>query len=122
MNFRKDDVSEVKGSVFENPLEFIQNCVRKRQLLWTYHVNMRMEGRHIQRRAILGAVETYEVIEAYPDDKYLPSYLVLVQYNEEVFHVLFATDTEGGNTRVITAYHPDLAEWESDMRTRRRKK
>lgn len=83
---------------------------------------MRMEGRHIQRRAILDSVETFEVIEAYPDDKYLPSFLVLAQHNKEVFHVLFATDVEAGNVRVITAYRPNVAEWEPDMRTRRRKK
>ncbi|MFQ5752222.1 MAG: DUF4258 domain-containing protein [bacterium] len=116
------DVSQVEDSEFDEPLRFIQNCVRKRQLFWTYHVNMRMEGRHIQRRAILNAVETYEIIESYPDDKYLPSYLILSQCNDEFFHVLFATDVEGGNVRVVTAYRPDLKEWESDMRTRRRKK
>ena len=41
------------------------------------HVNMRLAGRFIRRDTILDAVETFELVEAYPDDKYLPSYLVL---------------------------------------------
>lgn len=113
---------ETEQFTLHDPLESIQNCVRNRQMFWTYHVNMRMKGRHIQRNVILDTIEAYEMIESYPDDKYFPSYLILSQYGEEIFHVLFATDVETGNVRVITAYRPDLGEWESDMRTRRRKK
>lgn len=56
----------------EDPIAFIQDCVRRGQILWTYHVNMRLAGRFIPREAILAAVDTYELVEAYPDDKYLP--------------------------------------------------
>ena len=56
-----------------DPLAFIQRCVRERKILWTYHVNMRIERRHITRDEILGAVDAYEIIESYPEDKYLPS-------------------------------------------------
>jgi putative ABC transport system substrate-binding protein len=31
-------------------------------------------GRFIPRDSILAAVDTFELVEAYPDDKYLPSY------------------------------------------------
>ena len=34
--------------------------------------------------------------------------------------VLFATDLEGENVRVVTAYRPRLEEWEADLKTRRR--
>jgi hypothetical protein len=80
---------------------------------------MRIAGRHITRQEILEAVDTYEVIESYPQDKYLPSYLLLGQAQGSGFHVLFAVDVEGDNVRVVTAYRPDPNEWESDMRTRR---
>jgi hypothetical protein len=93
--------------------------VRNRQILWTYHVNMRLEGRFIPREAILGAVESYEIIEAYPSDKYLPSYLVLGRSAGEAFHALFAVDLEGVNVRVVTAYRPSHGEWEDDLKTRR---
>jgi hypothetical protein len=105
----------------DDPLAFIKKCVRESRIYWTYHVNMRLVGRHIRRKDILEAVDGYELIEAYPEDKYLPSYLVLGTSPAAGFHVLFAADVEGDNVRIITAYRPDLDEWESDLRTRRGK-
>lgn len=102
-----------------DPIAFIQDRVRQRKILWTYHVNLRLAGRFITREAILAAVESYELVEAYPEDKYLPSYLVLGRHAAERFHVLFATDVPGKNVRVVTAYRPDPEEWEDDLKTRR---
>ncbi len=56
-----------------DPVRFVQDCVRRGRVLWTYHVNMRLAGRFIPREAILAAVDTYELVEAYPDDKCLPA-------------------------------------------------
>lgn len=67
---------------------------------------MRLQGRHITREAILDAVDTYALVESYPQDKYLPSYLVLAHDGCEAFHVLFATDVAEENVRVVTAYRP----------------
>ena len=47
---------------------------------------MRLQGRCISRQHILDAVATYEGIEAYPEDKYLPSYVVDATVEDEVFH------------------------------------
>ncbi len=102
-----------------DPLRFLQECVRNRRVLWTYHVNMRLKGRFIPREAVCDAVESYEIIEAYPEDKYLPSYLVLGRSGGEAFHVLFAADLEGSTVRVVTAYRPSADEWEDDLKTRR---
>lgn len=80
---------------------------------------MRLAGRFIPRELILGAVASYELIEAYPDDKYLPSYLILGRREREAFHVLFAADVRGDNVRVVTAYRPDPSEWQPDLKVRR---
>ena len=80
---------------------------------------MRLAGRFIPRESILAAVGTLELVEAYPDDKYLPSYLLLGREGPDAFHVLFAADVEGDNVRVVTAYRPDVAEWQDDLKTRR---
>jgi len=80
---------------------------------------MRLVGRFIPREVILAAVDTFELVEAYPDDKYLPSYLLLGRAGPEAFHALFAADVEGDNVTVVTAYRPDVAEWQSDLMTRR---
>jgi hypothetical protein len=75
---------------------------------------MRLQGRHITREAILDAVETYVLVESYPQDKYLPSYLVLAHDGSKAFHVLFATDVAEEHVRVVTAYRPGTDEWEGD--------
>jgi hypothetical protein len=106
-------------SIPDDPLAFIRDCVRRGQIYWTYHVNMRLAGRSLSRQVILDAVDGYEIIESYPQDKYLPSYLVLARAGQDAFHVLCAADVEENNVRVVTAYRPDPAEWEPGMRTRR---
>ncbi len=80
---------------------------------------MRLAGRFIPREVILAAVASYELVEAYPDDKYLPSYLILARPGPEAFHVLFAADVEGDNVRVVTSYRPDPEEWQPDLKARR---
>ena len=100
----------------DRPLDFIRRCVRQRKIVWTYHANMRLHGRFIERASILDAVGDFEIIESYPDDKYLPSYLVLGRG----FHVLFAVDVVGDNVRVVTAYRPDPKDWQQDLKTRRK--
>jgi hypothetical protein len=104
-----------------DPIQFIQDRIRHGRVLWTYHVNMRLAGRFIPRESILETVETLELVEAYPHDKYLPSYLVLGRSGAEAFHVLVAVDVEGDNVRIVTAYRPDAGEWQDDLKTRRPK-
>lgn len=100
----------------DDALEFIRQSVRDRKIHWTYHVNLRLAGRFLTRDEIVSAVDSYEIVESYPEDKYLPSYLVLGASN---FHVQFATDVEGDNVRVVTAYRPDPNEWQPDLKKRR---
>lgn len=71
------------------------------------------------RQMILRSLETYEIIESYPDDKYLPSYLVYAQQGSQPFHILFAADVENQNIRIVTAYFPDAEKWKSNFKTRR---
>lgn len=107
------------GQIPADPIAFIKDRVRSGRLLWTHHVNMRLRGRAIARQALLNAVETFVLVEAYPEDKYLPSYLVLATSEAEAFHVLFAADVLGDNVRVVTAYRPDKGEWLPDLKSRR---
>lgn len=106
-------------AVPKNPLEFIKQCIKRGKIFWSYHVNMRMKDRFIPRQFILDSVANYEIIEEYPSDKYLPSYLVYSQLSDHVFHILFAVDVEGDNVRIITAYYPNPEEWKEDLKTRR---
>lgn len=101
-------------------LEFIKSCVRQRRIRWTYHVNMRLRERLIARYAILSAVDTFEIIEEYPEDRYLPSYLLFAVHENVVFHIHVAVDINEDNVTIVTAYKPALDEWEEDFKTRRR--
>ena len=104
----------------DDALAFIRDCVRGGRIFWTYHVNMRLGHRFIARETIIQAAGSYEIVEAYPEDKYFPSYLLLGRVGDDVFHVLFGVDVEDQNVRVITAYYPSPEEWELDLKTRRR--
>ncbi|WP_425246743.1 DUF4258 domain-containing protein [Desulfovermiculus halophilus] len=88
-------------------------------MFWTYHVNMRLRQRSIRRSWILESVESYILIESYPEDKYLPSCLVWSKYDDEIFHILLGVDTNENNVRVITSYRPDPAEWTNNFKKRR---
>lgn len=103
-----------------DPLEFISECVRNQRVYWTYHVNMRLKDRFLPREMILESADYYEIIEAYPEDKYLPSYLVYARHHDVVFHILFAADVEERNVRVITSYYPDPVLWDPALKTRRK--
>lgn len=104
----------------DEPLKLIRRCVSEKKIFWTYHVNMRLKGRFIAREAVTESCLNYEIIESYPGDKYLPSYLVRSEDKGDVFHILFAVDVAGDNVRIITAYRPDPEEWNAGFRSRRR--
>ena len=114
-------VGTVDRKLPDDPLDFIRSCVRNGRMVWTYHSGRRLDKRAIGRSAIVASTETYEVVESYPDDKYLPSYLILARYEGEAFHVLLGVDIDERNVRVVTAYRPSSEEWETDLTTRRRK-
>lgn len=103
----------------DDPLGFIRDCIKAGRIYWTYHVNMRIRERSIPRKRIVGVIESYEIIESYPDDKYLPSYLVWARSGDTIIHVLFAVDIDANHVRVVTAYRPDPSEWSGNMKRRK---
>ena len=103
-----------------NILDFIKSCIKRREIRWTYHVNMRLKGRFIPRDAILSSLDRYEIIEEYPRDKYLPSFLVYTEYRGQIVHIQIAIDLESSRITIVTAYKPSLDRWEKDFRIRRK--
>lgn len=65
-------------------------------------------------------LEHGEQVEEYPDDTPLPSYLMLGRFGRSL-HVVAADDPSTDETIVITTYQPDLGEWETDLKTRRKR-
>ena len=99
--------------------EFIQSCIREGRIIWTYHANVRLLKRSISRQDIIGAVESYEILEDYPQDKYLPSCLVYLKNEGRVFHFVCALDVTEKKLWIVTAYQPDPQEWDIDCKKRR---
>jgi hypothetical protein len=80
---------------------------------------MRLQERRLTGDVLRQAVSTLEMIEEYPHDKYLPSFLLRGEVPEFSFHALIATDLEGDNVRVVTMYVPDPEQWDDAGRSRR---
>ena len=80
---------------------------------------MRLEQRSLGSETLLKGADSLEIIEAYPDDKYLPSFLLRGEFEGRVFHAQVATDVEAKNVRVVTMYIPISEEWDSGFRIRR---
>jgi len=47
---------------------------------------MRLQQRGLDAQALRNAIDSLEIIEAYPEDKYLPSFLLRGEANGAVFH------------------------------------
>jgi hypothetical protein len=80
---------------------------------------MRLQERRLTGAILVDAIDALEIIETYPHDKYLPSFLLRGEVPAFVFHVLVATDLEGDNIRVVTIYLPDSELWDETGRVRR---
>ena len=100
-------------------LDAIKSCIISGRIYWTYHVNMRLNERYIPRDVIIASIHTYEIIETYLQDKYMPSYLIYAEHEGTVFHLLAALDTEINTVRIITVYRPSREKWNADGKTRR---
>lgn len=111
-------IQEMNKKSNKDILNFIKDCIIKRRILWTYHINMRLKERFINREEILNSIDSYEIIEEYPDDKFLPSYLVYAKIKPTVVHILFGVDSENDFITIITAYKPTKEKWNNELKKR----
>lgn len=98
--------------------------IRKRILSGRYVISFthteKLRRRKISLETIEEAIRGGEIIEDYPDDPRGPSCLILgVTQERRPIHVVCGT-IENDQILVITAYEPNLEEWERDWRTRKK--
>ena len=74
-----------------------------------------LKDRFIPRDFILSSIGSHEVIESYPQDEYLPNYLIY-DVESQIFHILFAADQEN-NTVTILQHINQRDKWENDFKT-----
>ncbi len=86
-------------------------------IIMTAHVIKRCKERNIDSNSIINVIIHGEIIKQYEDDKPFPSCLLLgMSVNDRYLHVV-ASDTI--NLHIITAYYPNVDEWEPDFKTRK---
>ena len=89
-------------------LEALRSAFKALRYEFSRHAVLRMLGRDITTHEIEEAVETGEIIEPYPTDKYGPSYLLFGRTRGgRPLHVQVAIS----RMRVVTVYEPDPREW-----------
>ncbi|WP_044975723.1 DUF4258 domain-containing protein [Ruminococcus sp. HUN007] len=87
----------------------------------TEHASERFRQRGIKIKDIRVAIHNGEIIEQYPEDYPFPSCLIYGNdSNDNPIHVCMSD--EGTSSRIITAYHPDLKNWNEDLKTRKENK
>ena len=102
----------------ELSVEELQTLCLAGKFKWTAHILTRLQQRGINPSDVRNCIMTGEIIEQYPTDYPYPSCLILgVSMEQKYLHTVIGC---GENFLwLITAYYPDLEEWESDLKTRK---
>lgn len=87
--------------------------------IYRVHAIQRMFQRRISKKDIQSALQNYETIEFYPQDIPYPSRLALGWCGSRPLHVVFADNYEDNERIIITAYEPDLDQWEKGFKRRK---
>jgi hypothetical protein len=100
-------------------IENLRNLCHDENMAMTKHANNRIRERGIGIEDIKHAIKIGEIIRQYEDDKPFPSCLLLGKAEDgEYIHLVASIDAD--TLYIITAYHPDETEWESDLKSKRR--
>ena len=84
----------------------------------TLHAARRLEQRGISINDVIACIMNGEIIEQYPDDYPYPSCLILgYAISQTYLHVVVGSNMT--TLWIVTAYYPDLNNWESDYKTRK---
>ena len=99
-------------------IEQIRHDITAGRFEFSRHAFLRAVERNISAEDIIQAGAMAEVIEEYPDDKYLPSCLLLgfTQKQRPLHMQVCHTDTN--MVKIITLYEPDPRQWQ-EYRKRR---
>ena len=96
-------------------LDSIKKCFQRGQVYYSQHARnemLREEFGRIWEQEVYEAIQNGEIIEAYPEDKPFPSFLVLGKTSSgRPLHLVVAFDEETETSIIITVYQPDPQKW-----------
>lgn len=92
---------------------------RSTSIVFRVHAIRRMYERRISADDVREVLASGETIEDYPDDLPYRSRLLLGFVESRPIHVVAADNVAGSETIIVTAYEPDLTQWEVGFRRRK---
>lgn len=98
-------------------IEILQKLCERGKIKWTLHALKRIRERGIKSSDVLEWIKHGEIIEDYPHDRPLHSCLIYGIAGAKHLHSVVSRD--GETLYIITAYIPNLNEWENDYKTRK---
>ena len=104
---------------YESVISLIKESVKRTGVFWKDHILQRMKQRNITVSEVLQALNEFEVIEEYRDDRPFPSYLVMGYAGFKPLHIVAAVNSEDYEIHLITVYIPDSTIWEDGFRRRK---
>lgn len=87
---------------------------------YTNHAVEFMAARGITEQQVEKVAREGEVIEDYPDDRPLPSCLLLAYVAAKPIHIVLGFDAANKICVIITAYEPGFDKFEADNKTRKK--
>lgn len=100
-------------------IEELQKINYPQNIILTEHARVRLAERRITIQDVIRCIDTGEIIKQYEDDTPFPSCLILgVSINNKYLHIVIGMNNN--YIHLIAAYYPNLEQWESDLKTRKR--
>ena len=93
--------------------------MRCKEVKFSGHALKRMFERSIPLQVVLDVTASGDIISEYPDDRPLPSFLLMGYYREHPVHAVVAWDASAGICWVITVYYPDPDIWDEQFKRRK---
>ena len=101
-------------------IEAIKEKIDQGRYIISFTHTEKLRQRRIKAEDLEQAVKTGTIIEDYPEDRRGPSCLILGFVGKRPLHMVCGR-LDADEILIITAYEPDLVEWESDWKTRKKR-
>lgn len=89
-------------------------------IVYRIHAVQRMFERRISEENVQQVLQSGEMIEDYSDEMPFPSRLMLGRRGDRPLHVVMAENIKEGELVVITVYEPNLSQWKSGFKGRKK--
>jgi len=102
-------------------VEEIRELVKSGAVRTSDHAYGRLQEKDISYRQLVSSLDDAEALERYPDYRHGPCFLARhVLAGGRIAHAVWGMPRDTRTVAVlVTAYWPDIAEWDDELRTKR---